>query len=80
MAFKNLESMISKPENVTVSIITAVKDDLAGLRVTEESVLSQTHPVTWIIVDADSGSETRMYLSKLKSKKHHILWKSEKTA
>ncbi len=60
------------------SIITTVFNDLPGLKLTAHSVLEQTYPIEWIIVDADSGRETRDFLGSLKSKKHNIRWLSEK--
>lgn len=60
------------------SIVTTVFNDLPGLKLTARSVLKQSFPIEWIIVDADSGSETRKFLSSLESENHEIRWLSEK--
>lgn len=65
-------------KSVSVSIVTSVFKDLEGLRVTGNSILSQTYPIEWIIIDSDSGSEMRKYLKSLRSNKHKINWVSEK--
>jgi glycosyltransferase involved in cell wall biosynthesis len=64
--------------NFKVCIVTVSYQDLKGLKKTAESVLSQSYPLTWVVVDADSGQETRKYLSSLKHDKHEIIWVSEK--
>ncbi|NBX49781.1 glycosyltransferase [bacterium] len=68
-----------KPSNpkVRFSVITTVYHDLDGLKATGNSVLGQTYPLEWIIVDADSGHKTRNYLKSIKSKKHKLIWLSE---
>ncbi len=62
----------------TFCIVTTVFNDIQGLMKTGSSILSQDYPLNWVIVDADSGSETRQYLESLKSDTHKIFWKSEK--
>lgn len=61
-----------------VSIITSVYLDLEGLKKTSASILCQSYSVEWIVVDSDSGSEIRKFLSNWKSPKHEISWISEK--
>lgn len=63
---------------IRFSIITTVFNDLPGLKLTAKSVLKQSFPLEWIIVDADSGSEMRQFLSSLKSRNHKIRWLSER--
>lgn len=75
-----MKNPITSNQNKTIkmSIITSVYNDLPGLVLTGKSVLSQDYPVEWIIIDSDSGAETRKYLNSIKSKKHKIKWVSEK--
>lgn len=61
-----------------VSIITSIYDDLEGLMKTGESIMAQTYPVEWIVVDSDSGPQVRKYLANVKSDFHSIRWISEK--
>ncbi len=63
---------------LTISIVTCSFKDLANLKETADSVLKQDYPVEWIIVDADSGQEHRVFLNSLKSGTHKIKWVSEK--
>jgi len=60
-----------------ISIITASFNDLEGLIETSNSILQQTFPVEWIIIDGDSGSEFRQFLTNLNSGPHIIKWVSE---
>jgi glycosyltransferase involved in cell wall biosynthesis len=70
---QQLESM-----KVTVAVVTPVYNDLKGLTKTAESVLSQDFPLTWIVVDADSGSDHRAFLNGVEPKTHDYIWTSEK--
>jgi glycosyltransferase involved in cell wall biosynthesis len=63
---------------IKICIVTVNYKDLRGLKKTAESVLSQSYPLTWVVVDADSGEETRKFLSSLKDDKHEVIWVSEK--
>ena len=63
---------------ISVAIITTVYKDLLGLQSTADSVLEQDYPLSWVVVDADSGPETTKYLNFLTSKTHKIKWVSEK--
>lgn len=58
--------------------MTTVHNDFLGLQKTAESVLAQDYPLTWVVVDADSGPITTRYLNLLSSRKHKIKWVSEK--
>ena len=69
---------IQKTANTVFSIVTASYNDLSGLIETSKSVLNQNVPVEWIVIDADSGQETRKFLKSIKSSKHDIIWISEK--
>jgi glycosyltransferase involved in cell wall biosynthesis len=62
----------------SVCIITTCFKDLDGLKKTADSVLEQTFPLTWIVTDADSGDDHRMYLESIKSEFHVIRWSSLK--
>ena len=62
----------------SVSIITTCYKDLDGLITTGQSVLKQTHPVTWLVTDADSGEDHRKYLSSVDPGKHNFKWSSVK--
>jgi glycosyltransferase involved in cell wall biosynthesis len=74
MSAKNFQDR----SKMTFSIITASYNDLHGLIETSKSILNQTLPVEWIIIDADSGPEVRKFLKSIKSKNHTVIWKSEK--
>lgn len=75
----NVAKPTSKIEqDIKVSLVTTCFQDLENLKKTAISVLSQNYPVEWIIIDADSGPETRIYLGSLDSEKHSIIWVSEK--
>jgi glycosyltransferase involved in cell wall biosynthesis len=65
-------------DKVKISIVTVCYNDLEGLRRTSESVLAQSVPLEWIIVDADSGRATRELLASFTSEIHNIRWVSEK--
>lgn len=67
-----------KSRKFILSVVTTVYQDLEGLKLTAKSVLSQTVPVEWIIVDADSGRETIDYLRQIPSGIHEVRWISEK--
>ena len=79
LSLLNVAKPTSKIEQDTkVSLVTTCFQDLENLKKTALSVLSQNYPVEWIIIDADSGPETRIYLGSLDSEKHSIIWVSEK--
>lgn len=64
----------------TFSIITASYNDLPGLIETSKSILKQSLPIEWIVIDADSGPDVRKFLQSIRSQKHKVVWKSEKDA
>ena len=74
---KNI-ALPTQNSDIKVSIVTACYQDLENLKMTANSVLSQTYPIEWIIVDSDSGLDTRKYLGNLNSSMHVINWNSEK--
>jgi glycosyltransferase involved in cell wall biosynthesis len=75
----NKSNRKSKSINWTrVSIVTASYGDLSGLKATGTSILGQSYPVEWIVVDSDSGVEFRKYLSSVELGIHSSIWKSEK--
>jgi glycosyltransferase involved in cell wall biosynthesis len=63
---------------VSVSIVTTVFQDLERLKKTGASVLLQDYPIEWVVIDADSGVETRQYLQNLDVGRHSLVWLSEK--
>jgi glycosyltransferase involved in cell wall biosynthesis len=64
--------------NPKVSVITTVYQDLGGLLKTSISVLKQTYPVEWIVIDADTGPEMVAFLKSIESRSHEFSWLSEK--
>jgi len=70
-------NLSSSESPITVSVITTVFNDLPGLMKTGVSVLNQDYPVEWVVMDADSGPDTRNFLSKFEPGIHSIVWKSE---
>jgi glycosyltransferase involved in cell wall biosynthesis len=65
-------------QDIQVSLVTTCFKDLENLKKTALSVLTQNYPIEWIVIDADSGPETTIFLGSLKSEKHSIIWVSEK--
>ena len=70
-------NLSSSETPTTVSVITTVFNDLPGLMKTGVSILNQDYPVEWVVVDADSGPDTRNFLSTSEPGIHSIVWKSE---
>ena len=62
-------------KKLTLSVITVVLNDPDGLTRTGESILSQTYPVEWIVVDGGSSKAT---LSALHDFGGAVRWISEK--
>lgn len=70
-------TLSSSETPITVSVVTTVFNDLPGLMKTGMSILNQDYPVEWVVMDSDSGPETRNFLSKAEPGIHSIVWKSE---
>lgn len=68
---------MSVGNEIKLSIITASYHDLEGLTETSNSVLRQTIPVEWIVIDGDSGIEVRQFLTNLNPGPHIFKWVSE---
>jgi glycosyltransferase involved in cell wall biosynthesis len=62
----------------SVSIVTTVFQDLERLIKTGSSVLLQDYPIEWVVIDADSGVDTRQYLQSIDTGHHSLVWISEK--
>jgi hypothetical protein len=50
-----------------LKVITVVKDDLPGLKRTQESVLDQSKKVSWTLVTPNDGSATFQYIQELRN-------------
>jgi GT2 family glycosyltransferase len=70
----------SEGKVLTLRVITAVKDDLSGLKRTEHSIRRQSKKVSWILVTPRDASDTYLYaqslhdseiVSQIISDKHH---------
>jgi hypothetical protein len=50
-----------------LKVITVVKDDLPGLKRTQQSVLDQSKKVSWTLVTPNDGSATFQYIQELRN-------------
>ena len=73
-----VKSISKIKQDIKVSLVTTCFQDLENLKKTALSVLTQNYPIEWIVIDADSGPETTIFLGSLESEKHSIIWVSEK--
>ena len=72
---EKVEILLDKPK---VSIVTAVIRDLSGLEKTFRSVVMQSYPVEWVVIDADSGEDHVLFLKNVDMGIHSLVWTSEK--
>jgi hypothetical protein len=70
-----VETLLAK---LKVSIVTAVFRDLSALELTSQSVVRQSYPVEWVVIDADSGEDHVLFLKNLDMGIHSLVWTSEK--